>query len=161
VKPPFVPAELDIFVESMLSTRIGDDHYPGTSRPSAAWPGFAPGDRGVLNTMAPTNFRITSLAGVARKPPVLWLRGADDVIVSDTSLYDVGYLGSIGAVPGWPGPEAWPPQPMLAQTRALLDGYAAAGGRYREAVIEDSGHGPHIDQPERFLAILSEHLARA
>jgi pimeloyl-ACP methyl ester carboxylesterase len=83
------------------------------------------------------------------------------VIVSDTSLYDLGYLGSIGAVPGWPGPDAWPPQPMVAQTRALLDGYAAAGGRYREAVIRDSGHGPHIDQPERFLSALSGHLAQA
>src|ERR1700743_1464377 len=61
VKPAFVPAELDIFVESMLSTRVGDDHYPGTSRPSAAWPGFAPGDRGVLNAMAPTHFRVGSL----------------------------------------------------------------------------------------------------
>src|SRR5215469_11490812 len=28
VKPPFVPAELDIFVQSMLSTRTCDDHYP-------------------------------------------------------------------------------------------------------------------------------------
>ncbi len=161
VKPPFVPAELDIFVESMLSTRVGDDHYPGTSRQAAGWPGFAPGDRGVLNTMAPTHFRIASLAGLERKPPVLWLRGADDVIVSDTSLYDLGYLGSIGAVPGWPGADAWPPQPMVAQTRALLDGYAAAGGRYREVVFADSGHGPHIDQPERFRAELTGHLAQA
>jgi len=161
VKPPFVPAELDIFVESMLSTRVGDDHYPGTSRQVAAWPGFAPGDRGVLNTMAPTHFRITSLDEVTRKPPVLWLRGADDVIVSDTSLYDLGYLGSIGAVPGWPGPDAWPPQPMVAQTRALLYRYAVAGGSYHEEVIQDSGHGPHIDQPERFIAALSEHLAQA
>jgi pimeloyl-ACP methyl ester carboxylesterase len=55
VKPPFVPAELDIFVESMLSTRTGDDHYPGASRQVPAWPGFAPGDRGVLNTMAPAH----------------------------------------------------------------------------------------------------------
>jgi pimeloyl-ACP methyl ester carboxylesterase len=161
VKPPFVPAELDIFVESMLSTRTGDDHYPGTSRQAAAWPGFAPGDRGVLNTMAPTHFRITSMKGLDPKPPVLWLRGADDVIVSDTSLYDFGYLGSIGAIPGWPGADACPPQPMLAQTRGLLDGYAAAGGRYREVVIEDSGHGPHLDQPERFLAAFTEHLAQA
>jgi len=161
VKPPFVPAELDIFVESMLSTRIGDDHYPGTSRQVPAWPGFAPGDYGVLNTMAPTHFRITGLAAVEPKPPVLWLRGADDVIVSDTSLYDLAYLGSIGAVPGWPGPDTWPPQPMVAQTRALLDGYAAAGGRYRETVIQDSGHGPHLDQAERFRAALVEHLADA
>src|SRR6202035_4201008 len=85
VEPPFVPAELGIFIESMLSTRVGDDHYPGTSRQVTAWPGFAPGDRGVLNTMAPTHFRIESLAGLVRKPPVLWLRGANDVIVSDTS----------------------------------------------------------------------------
>jgi pimeloyl-ACP methyl ester carboxylesterase len=62
---------------------------------------------------------------------------------------------------GWPGPGTWPPQPMLAQTRALLDGYAAAGGRYRETVIQDSGHGPHIDQPEQFRAALAEHLAKA
>jgi len=33
VKPPYVPEHLDIFVESMLSTRLGDDYYPGTSRP--------------------------------------------------------------------------------------------------------------------------------
>jgi pimeloyl-ACP methyl ester carboxylesterase len=161
VKPPFVPAELDIFVESMLSTRVGDDHYPGTSRPASAWPGFAPGDRGVLNTMAPTHLRIAGLAAVESKPPVLWVRGADDVIVSDTSLYDLGYLGSIGAVPGWPGPDEWPPQPMVAQTRGVLDDYAASGGRYREAVIEESGHGPHLDQPERFMSALEQHLAQA
>jgi pimeloyl-ACP methyl ester carboxylesterase len=159
VKPPHVPEHLDIFVESMLSTRVGSDYYPGDSRPAEAWPGFAPGDRGVLNTMAPTHFRIDDLSGVHPKPPVLWLRGADDVIVSDTSLYDLAYLGSLGAVPGWPGAEAWPPQPMVAQTRGVLSGYAAAGGRYREVVIEDAGHGPHLDQPERFLTELAGHLA--
>lgn len=159
VKPPHVPGHLDILVESMLSTRVGEWHYPGDARKTAAWPGFAPGDHGVLNTMAPTHFRIGDLSGVTPKPPVLWLRGADDVIVSDTSLYDLAYLGSIGAIPGWPGMQAWPPQPMLAQTRAVLDGYAAAGGSYREAVIEDAGHGPHLDQPEEFLAELTAHLA--
>jgi pimeloyl-ACP methyl ester carboxylesterase len=125
------------------------------------WPGFVPGDRGVLNTMAPVHFRITSLAALSPKPPILWLRGTDDVIVSDTSLYDLAYLGSIGAVPGWPGPDAWPPQPMLGQTRALLDGYAAAGGQYRETAIQDSGHGPHLDQPAEFRAALAGHLAGA
>ena len=126
VKPPHVPEHLDIFVESMLSTRVGEDYYPGDSRPAAGWPGFAPGERGVLNTMAPTHFRIADLSGVQPRPPVLWLRGADDVIVSDTSLYDLAYLGSLGAVPDWPGAQAWPPQPMVAQTRAVLDGYAAS-----------------------------------
>jgi len=159
VKPPHVPEPLEVFVESMLSTRLGDDHYPGTSRPVDAWPGFAPGDRGVLNTMAPTVFRIADLSGVTPMPPVLWLRGADDIIVSDTSLYDLAYLGSLGAIPGWPGDQTWPPQPMVSQTRAVLLGYAAAGGRFREVVIDDAGHGPHLDQPDRFLAELSNHLA--
>src|SRR5215472_13751048 len=161
VKPPHVPEHLDIFVESMLSTRIGDEHYPGTSRAVDAWPGLAPGDRGVLNTMAPAYFRIADLSAVQPKPPVLWLRGTHDVIVSDHSLYDLAYLGSIGAIPGWPGEQAWPPQPMLAQTRAVLDGYAAAGGRYREVVIDDAAHSPHLDQPERFLAELGTHLSSA
>src|SRR5579859_1858584 len=102
VKPPHVPEHLDIFVESMLSTRTGDDYYPGTSRPVDAWPGFAPGDRGVLNTMAPTHFRIADLSGVDPKPPVLWLRGADDVIVSDTSLYDLAAAAHAGADPRRP-----------------------------------------------------------
>jgi pimeloyl-ACP methyl ester carboxylesterase len=161
VKPPFVPAELDVYVESMLSTRVGEDHYPGTSRLVPDWPGFAPGDRGVLNTMAPVHFRIGSLAALDPKPPVLWLRGADDVIVSDTSLYDLAYLGSIGAVPGWPGPGTRPPQPMVAQTRGFLDQYAAAGGTYRETVFADSGHGPHLDQAELFRAALARHLAQS
>src|SRR3954452_22053267 len=49
VAPPCVPEPLDAFVESMLSTRLGDDFYPGTSTAVDAWPGIAPGDRGVLN----------------------------------------------------------------------------------------------------------------
>jgi pimeloyl-ACP methyl ester carboxylesterase len=28
-------------------------------------------------------------------------------------------------------------------------------------VIADSGHGPHLDQPEKFLAALGEHLGGA
>ena len=92
------------------------------------------------------------------KPPILWVRGADDVIVSDTSLYDLAYLGSLGAIPGWPGEQTWPPQPMVAQTRSVLLGYAASGGHFREVVIDDAGHGPHLDQPEKFLAELRDHL---
>jgi hypothetical protein len=50
---------------------------------------------------------------------------------------------------------------MVAQTRAVLDGYAQAGGRYRETVIQDSGHGPHLDQAEQFRTALLAHLAGA
>lgn len=158
VKPPHVPEHLDVLVESMLSTRIGDDHYPGTSGTADAWPGLAPGDRGVLNTMAPTHLRLDGLPAVEPKPPILWIRGADDVIVSDTSLYDLAYLGSIGAVPDWPGEDVCPPQPMVTQTRSVLDAYAFNSGHYREIVVENAGHGPHLDQPKVFHDALVTHL---
>ncbi|MBP2707137.1 alpha/beta hydrolase [Microbispora sp. RL4-1S] len=143
--------EEDAFVESMLSTRVGDDHYPGDSAPSDAWPGVAPGKRGVLNTIAPIHFRIDDLHLVDPKPPILWIRGADDVIVSDTSLFDLAHLGAIGAVPGWDGT---PAQPMIAQTRAVLDRY----GAYREVVVAGCGHSPHVEKPAEFRAALIEHL---
>lgn len=161
VKPPLVPELIDVYVDSMLSTVVGDDNYPGTSKASDTWPGLAPGDRGVLNTMAPTHLRLDGLPDVDPKPSILWVRGADDVIVSDTSLYDLAYLGSIGAVPGWPGMDACPPQPMVAQTRALLDRYADAGGRYREVVLARAAHSPHLDRPDEFLAALVSHLDSA
>jgi pimeloyl-ACP methyl ester carboxylesterase len=78
------------------------------------------------------------------------VRGADDQIVSDTSLFDLGYLGQLGAVPGWPGAEVYPPQPMIAQTRAVFEAYRAKGGAYRELVLPDCGHSPHIEKAEEF-----------
>jgi pimeloyl-ACP methyl ester carboxylesterase len=163
VKPPFTPdpADEDRYVTSMLSTRTGDDFYPGDARTAQAWPGVLPGDHGVLNTMAPNHFRLDDLHTIDPKPPILWIRGSDDVVVSDTSLFDLAYLGKIGAVPGWPGDDVCPPQPMLAQTRSVLDAYALAGGRYEEAVIDDTGHAPMIEKPAEFLATLVEGLAKA
>jgi pimeloyl-ACP methyl ester carboxylesterase len=160
VKPPFVPEHADIFVESMLSTRIGDDHYPGAMTPSDSWPGVAPGPVGVLNTMAPNHFRLDDLHTVSPKPPICWIRGADDQIVSDASMFDLNHLGQLGAVPGWPGARTHPPQPMIGQTRAVLDRYASAGGTYEEVVITDCGHSPHIEKPAEFMAALRGILAK-
>jgi pimeloyl-ACP methyl ester carboxylesterase len=104
--------------------------------------------------MAPTHFRIDDLETVDPKPPVLWVRGSADVIVSDTSLFDLAHLGAIGAVPGWPGEERCPAQPMVAQTRAVLERYAAAGGSFREVVVEGAGHSVQLERPKEFLAAL-------
>jgi pimeloyl-ACP methyl ester carboxylesterase len=160
VKPPFRPEHEDIYVESMLSTRIGDDHYPGDSRPSEVWPGLAAGDKGVLNTMSPNHFRLDDLPDIDPKPPILWVRGDADQIVSDGSMFDLAQLGAIGAVPEWPGAETHAPQPMLVQTRAVLDRYAAAGGTYDEVVFADTGHSPHIEKPAEFTTALREMLAK-
>ncbi len=154
-----IDAELeDVFVTAMLTTRTGPDHYPGDAVTSEAWPGAAPGHRGVLNTMAPTVLDVSGITELAVKPPVLWLRGDADQIVSDTSAFDLAFLGSVGAVPGWPGAESFPPQPMVSQTRAVLDRYAATGGSYREVVLPGVGHSPHVERPQEFVVALLEHL---
>lgn len=158
VKDPAAIAHEDVWIEAMLTTKTGQDNYPGDSRPAAAWPGFAAGDRGVLNTMAPTRLDLTGIVDLDAKPPVLWIRGVDDVIVSDASLFDLNQLGKLGAIPGWPGDEVAPPQPMVTQTRAVLDRYAAAGGTYREIALEECGHSPHLEHPGEFDAALAAHI---
>lgn len=144
-----------LLLDTVLSTAIGTDNYPGDSETSTNWPGVAPGGRGVLNTMAPNNFNVAAdLVAVPDKPPITWVHGEVDAIVSDTSLFDLAYLGSLGVVPGWPGLEECPPQPMVGQTRAVLERYKAAGGEYREVVYPECGHSPHIERPAEVAAEL-------
>lgn len=152
----------DVWVASMLTTRTGEDNYPGDAVPSENWPGFAAGTRGVLNTMAPQHFRIADeLIALEPKPPILWIHGDKDAIVGDNSFFDLNVLGAAGLIPGWPGVDVAPPQPMVAQTRAVLERYAAAGGVAREVALPEAGHGPHLDEPERFVAELGQHLGLA
>lgn len=158
--PASLGTDEELLLDTLLSTVVGDDNYPGTSTASDNWPGHAPGDRGVLNALAPRYFRIADeLVAVWPKPPVCWVRGDADVIVSDTSLMDLAHLGSLGLVPGWPGAEACPAQPMVGQTRAVLDRYAAAGGTYREIVFAGCGHSPHVERAVDFASALLELTA--
>ena len=84
---------------------------------------------GVLNSLSPKHFRTAGLVDLEVKPPILWIRGTADAIVSDASYFDLNMLGKLGVIPGWPGDEVAPPQPMVTQTRDVLEAYAAAGGR--------------------------------
>jgi pimeloyl-ACP methyl ester carboxylesterase len=110
------------------------------------------------NAMSPKFFNLAAFAQINPQPPVLWIRGDSDQIVSDTSLFDFGYLGQLGAVPGWPGADVYPPQPMLGQLRALLNAYQAQGGQYREEVIANCGHSPHIEQPEVVQRLIGDWI---
>ncbi len=160
-KPPFrLSKEVeDILVESVLTTRIGEDFNPGNFEKVPEWPGFAPGTKGVLNTLAPKYHNLSGIIDITPKMPILWVRGTDDKIISDSSAADFALLGKLGLVPGWPGEEVFPVVPMIQQTRAVLDKYKANGGIYEEFVIPDTAHSPHIEKPEVFHSKLASFIA--
>ena len=162
-KPPFRPAREEALLSSLLSEKIGPDKYPGDMLVSTNWPGVAPGLLGPVNAMSPkyVGDSVARFVAADPKPPIAWVRGADDQIVSDSSLFEFGTLGKLGAAPGWPGEEVYPPQPMIGQTRAVLEQYQANGGSYAEHVLPDTGHTPYIERPDEFNAILHEQIARA
>ena len=158
-KAPFQSRREEAFLEAALLEKAGDDRYPGDLTASANWPTVAPGVWGPINATSPKYFNASAIADLASKPSVLWVRGDSDQIVGDNSLFDFGTLGKLGLVPGWPGEEVYPPQPMVAQMRAVLDQYQANGGRYRELVVADAAHSPHIEQPGEFIQELTRFLA--
>ncbi|MCS5496026.1 alpha/beta hydrolase [Cnuibacter physcomitrellae] len=149
----------DLWVESMLSTSTSEGNYPGDSVASENWPGFAPGRTGVLNTMAPQHLDLTGIVDVDPKPRIAWVHGLDDAIVSDTSFFDLNHLGQLGVIPGWPGEEEAPAQPMKAQIRAVLGRYEAAGGEVVEEAWASCGHSPHLEHPDDFRRVLEAQLA--
>ena len=149
----------DALVEQMLMMALGDQFYPGNSQPSSNWPMVAPGDWGPNNALSPKYCDQSGLANISPQPPILWIRGADDIMVSDTAAVDPAYLGQLGAIPGWPGAEVCPPQPMLRQIRATLDAYRANGGVYTELVLPDCGHAPLIEKPDEFRLAFRNFIA--
>jgi pimeloyl-ACP methyl ester carboxylesterase len=128
--------------------------------PSANWPNVAPGEHGSANAFSPKYCRLDALVDIQPKPPILWIQAADDLIVSDNSFFDFGVLGAMGLVPGWPGADVYPAQPMVKQTRYVLEAYKAKGGAYSEHVVPDSGHCVYINQPEAFQKLLNEFLTK-
>lgn len=159
-RPPFRldPKREERYLDAVLTTRTGDGFFPGDSAAAAGWPAVAPGTSGVMNAISGKYLNLSGFASITPRPPVIWVRGADDQTVSDQSMVDIAYLGQIGMVPGWPGPDTFPPQPMIGQLRALFDAYAANGGRVREVVFPECGHTPHIEREADFLALLAENL---
>jgi pimeloyl-ACP methyl ester carboxylesterase len=153
-KPPFIPEREEDLLSSLLSEKIGEDKYPGDMVPSENWPNVAPGKWGPINASSPKYIgdSVERFIDADPKPQILWVRGDSDQIVGDNSLFDMGTLGQLELVPGWPGAEVYPPQPMVGQTRVVLEKYQAQGGNFREVVITDTGHCPYIEKPAEFMA---------
>lgn len=159
-RPPLIPDREDAFVASLLQVHLGEDAYPGDKVVSPNWPFVAPGEMGVNNALSP-KYALTAadIRAADPKPPVLWVRGAQDLAVSNNAASDPGTWGPMGLVPGYPGAEQYPPQPMLDQIRAVLESYRDQGGTYTEVVVEDCGHVPFIEKPEEFDGVFHAHLA--
>src|SRR3954451_2361404 len=139
------PEREELLLGEILKSATGDDGYPGDTSPSEHWPGVAPGTRGILNALSPKYCNWAELVDVDPKPPVLWTHGTHDIVVADGSPWEMGTLGRLGVVPGWPGEQHFAPQPMVAQIRAVLSDYEARGGRVETALFDGSGHFPPID----------------
>jgi pimeloyl-ACP methyl ester carboxylesterase len=155
-KPPFhvSPEREELYVTSLNKTKTGVENYPGDFTASTNWPMVVPGKTGVINALSPQYLHQSNLADIATKPPILWVHGSDDQIVADGSFFDMGYLGQIGLIPGWPGAEVFPAQPMKTQVRTLLNDYKTNGGTYQEHEFAECGHSPHIEHQEEFLLLL-------
>jgi hypothetical protein len=57
--------------------------------------------------------------------------------------------------------EVFPPQPQIAQTRAVLDRYQAGGGSVGEVVLEGCGHGPVVERSAEVRDLLVAHVQGA
>lgn len=160
-KPPFVPDREEDLLSALLTEKIGADKYPGDLTPSENWPNVAPGKFGPINALSPkyVGDSVEKFIAADSKPFMLWIRGEDDQIVSDNSLFDMGTLGQLELVPGWPGEDVYPPQPMVSQTRHVLEEYKANGGDFNEVVIADTAHSPYVEKPQEFMAAFVKVLS--
>ncbi len=153
------PEREDLLVGEVLKSVTGTDGYPGDSTPSANWPGFAPGTRGILNALSGKYCDWSGIVDLDPKPPILWTHGTADIVIADGSAWETGTLGQLGAFPDWPGADDFPPQQMVGQIRDVLDRYRAAGGRVVVEMFEGSGHFPVADAAERWRSVFVEFLA--
>ena len=155
------PAEReDMIVDELLKSVTGDDGYPGDFTPSANWPGIAPGTRGILNALSGKYCNWAGIVDITPKPPILWVHGSADIVVADGSAWEMGTLGKMGIIPGWPGDAVFPPQLMVTQIRNVLQRYADQGGSVQMEMFEGSGHGPVFDAAQRFSDTFFRHISK-
>ena len=150
--PPFIPEREDALIEATLAVQLGDKGLPGDKETSSNWPYVSPGKWGATNAMSPKYIGnlIERILTAEPKVRVLWIYGADDVAVANGAASDPGNWGPTGLLPGYPGEDEYPPQPMMDQIRTVLDGYARRGGSCEEVAVEGSGHVPFLSHQDEF-----------
>ncbi|WP_340104581.1 alpha/beta fold hydrolase [Rhodohalobacter sp. 8-1] len=158
----FEPGREEEILTALLQIHCGQKRYPGDYDTSEYWPGVAPGKFGPVNALSPKyNSEVVNRLTDSRvKPPILWIHGDKDQIISNESLSDPGYQGKAGFRNGWPGDDKFPPQPMEDQIRHALDQYEKNSGHAEELVVSNAGHTPFLEQPEEVYKTLRDFLNR-
>lgn len=150
--PDFIPEREEALLDAMFEVKVGSKFLPGDKEPSPNWPYVRPGRWGATNAMSPkyAGNLVERILSAAKKPPVLWIYGAEDVAVSNRAASDPGTWGPTGRLDGFPGPDAYPPQPMMDQIRVLLEDYRRTGGSCEEIAVAGAGHVPFLSHPDEF-----------
>lgn len=156
---PFIPERENELLAALLTTHLGDNAYPGDYIESPNFPFMAPGIYGANNALS-IKYQpdIQQLYQIQPKPRILWIRGSDDLVISDSRSADPANLGLKGLSSGYPGQEIYPAQAHISQTRYVLEQYQASGGSYSELVLTDVGHSPYIEKPDEFNAAFHKFL---
>jgi pimeloyl-ACP methyl ester carboxylesterase len=153
------PREED-FLTALLQVHLGRKRFPGDFRVSRFWPWMAPGRHGPINAMSPkyNESLLRNVIEAPEKPPLLLILGSDDPIISDLPGPDAGTQGKLGMLPGWPGDDVFPPQPVKTQILAALRRYAGHGGTVEQLTFADCGHSPFVEKPLEFRKVFHEFL---
>lgn len=149
---------LEFILNMMFKMNLNQEFYPGDYLESPNWPYVAPGKVGVLNAMSPKYLRLHEIVHLDNKPQITWIHGEKDMIVSDASSLDIAVLGLYGYIPGYPGQEVYPMQPMIKQIQYVLESYADKKGNYEKYFIKEAGHTPFIERPDEFVKIVNNAL---
>jgi len=152
VRPPLELEREAAFVQATLQQKLGERRYPGDYEASPNWPYVSPGRWGATNALSPKYYDVSGIVDIGDKPPILWVHGDSDPIVSDNSLFDTAVLAPED------GDIEFPAQPMVAQTRRVLGTYRNNGGYVREVELRDTGHSPFLERPGAFCRLLSAFL---
>jgi pimeloyl-ACP methyl ester carboxylesterase len=161
--PSFIPEREDVLLDAMFQVHISDKDLPGDKEASPNWPFVRPGKWGPTNAMSPkyVGDLVARILATDHKVGVLWIYGAEDVAVSNSAASDPGTWGPTGRLDGYPGPDGYPPQPMMEQIRKILKDYAQRGGSYEEVAVPGSGHVPFMSHPDEFDRAFHAHLRQS
>lgn len=154
--------QLELLLNSMFTMKTGEGYYPGDMSRSDLWPGYKPGNYGPANAVSAkyNQSLVPSLLQLSlrERPPLLWIHGTADKLVSNQPASDAGMQGKLGLIPDWPGEDIYPPQPMFDQLNYFYSKYSLNHHHCRKIILPDIGHTPFIESPEAVFNYIRDFI---